>query len=103
MLVNAGEIPPESVLEADVCIVGAGIAGLAMAGALGRKGVRTLVLESGGEELPELLAMRSWQLIQADELRGGVDAAQRLIELPSATSTIELMIGSDSSPAIDRR
>lgn len=42
--------PEPHSLSANVCIVGAGIAGLLIADSLSRKGVRTVVLESGGQE-----------------------------------------------------
>ncbi len=37
-------------LDADVCIVGAGPAGLTLAGALARAGWRVVLLESGGRD-----------------------------------------------------
>lgn len=45
-LVDATAIPGGSTLEADVCVVGAGPAGVAVAAELDRAGVRTLLLES---------------------------------------------------------
>jgi choline dehydrogenase-like flavoprotein len=55
MLVDARTLPDGSRLEADLCIVGGGMAGIAIArelieGAGGPGGVRIMILESGGEE-----------------------------------------------------
>ncbi len=49
MMLDAEELPDGSALDADVCIVGAGAAGIAMALELAGSGCRVLVLESGGE------------------------------------------------------
>jgi choline dehydrogenase-like flavoprotein len=43
-------MPEGTVLSADVCIVGAGPAGITIARELGRAGVRVLLLESGGRD-----------------------------------------------------
>lgn len=48
MLNDARSLLPDAVLEADVCIVGAGPAGITIALELARRGVDTLVLEGGG-------------------------------------------------------
>lgn len=48
METDANALRPGTRLEADVCIVGAGPAGLALAGALAGSGLRVCVLESGG-------------------------------------------------------
>jgi choline dehydrogenase-like flavoprotein len=47
-LVDAEDIPRDTLLESDVCLVGAGAAGLALAVSLENSGLRVLVLESGG-------------------------------------------------------
>ena len=49
MEVDARQIEAGTTLEADVCVVGAGPAGLALARGLCGRGLRVLVLESGGE------------------------------------------------------
>ena len=46
--VDARRLPPGTALQADVCIAGAGPAGLSLALALARRGTRVLLLESGG-------------------------------------------------------
>ena len=48
MLVDARTVPDGSRIEADVCIVGAGAAGITMARELRRRPLRVVVLESGG-------------------------------------------------------
>jgi hypothetical protein len=47
-LVDLRESPPASVLDADVCVIGAGAAGLTVATELGRAGRDVVLLESGG-------------------------------------------------------
>jgi len=53
MLLDARQFPVGTVLDAEICIVGAGAAGIAMAMALRGRGLRVLLLESGGLELEE--------------------------------------------------
>jgi choline dehydrogenase-like flavoprotein len=48
MIIEANDFPNQHVLSADVCIVGAGAAGIAIALELTNKGLDILVLESGG-------------------------------------------------------
>ncbi len=50
MIVDARGLDPGSRLEADVCIIGAGAAGITLARALGERDVRVCLLESGGLE-----------------------------------------------------
>jgi hypothetical protein len=49
MLMDAAEISPDSCLEADVAVVGAGPAGIVVALELARAGRRVLLIDSGGE------------------------------------------------------
>ena len=51
MLLDLNDLPPDQELSADVCIVGAGAVGLALATDLARKGIKVVVLESGGKTL----------------------------------------------------
>lgn len=48
MLIDARSLPIDADLSADVCIVGAGIAGITLARELERQGVASLLLEAGG-------------------------------------------------------
>ena len=49
MMMDARTLPDAALLEADVCTIGAGPAGLTIAHALDRSGLDVLVLESGGQ------------------------------------------------------
>jgi choline dehydrogenase-like flavoprotein len=51
MLAEARDVPAGKRLEADLCIVGAGAAGIAMARGLSGRGLRIVLLEGGGEQL----------------------------------------------------
>jgi choline dehydrogenase-like flavoprotein len=51
VIVDARELPPDHTIEADVCIVGAGAAGIALARYLGDAGVSVCLIESGGRDL----------------------------------------------------
>jgi choline dehydrogenase-like flavoprotein len=55
MEIDARKIPYGTTLEADLCVVGAGPAGLALARAFVGEGVRLLLLESGGSEPEEVI------------------------------------------------
>ena len=63
MLLDARQLESGTLIEADVCIVGAGAAGITVARDLGRAGLRVALLESGGlvPSLPstDLLRARS--------------------------------------------
>src|SRR5918998_540563 len=48
MLVDARSLPPGQIVAADVCVVGAGAAGIALARTLARRGLSLAVLEAGG-------------------------------------------------------
>lgn len=50
MHVDANSLPPQAALAADLCIVGAGPAGLTIARELARSKLNIVVLESGGFE-----------------------------------------------------
>ena len=50
MIVDARTLPPDHAVEADLCIVGGGVAGVALARSFVGTPVRVCVLESGGEE-----------------------------------------------------
>lgn len=50
MILNAITLPPGAVLEADICIVGGGAAGLSLASALDGSGLSVLLLEAGGRK-----------------------------------------------------
>lgn len=65
MFHDARSLPAGTVLEGDICIVGAGAAGITLARVLGARGVRVVLLESGGMELEE-----PTQALYAGEQRG---------------------------------
>lgn len=48
MIVDGRSLEDETVIDADLCIVGSGPAGIALAGALGVLGIRIAMIESGG-------------------------------------------------------
>src|SRR3546814_6797438 len=50
MLIDARSLQTGTEVETDLCIIGAGPAGLTIAKALGGKGIRTALLESGGPD-----------------------------------------------------
>lgn len=50
MLIDTRELPPGTVIEADLAIVGGGIAGIAIAREFEQSGLDVCILESGGEE-----------------------------------------------------
>lgn len=50
MVIDTRRLDEEAVVAADVCIIGGGMAGLALGLELSRRGVSTVVLESGGHE-----------------------------------------------------
>src|SRR4051812_7116273 len=49
MFADAREVTAETTLGADLCVIGAGAAGIAIARTLAGRSLRVLVLESGGE------------------------------------------------------
>lgn len=65
MFHDARTIPAGTVLQGDICIIGAGAAGIALAHALLGRGLRTILLESGGLELEE-----PTQALYQGEIRG---------------------------------
>ena len=65
MFHDARSLPAGTLLEAEICIIGAGAAGITLAHALGARGKHVLLLESGGMELEE-----PTQALYAGEQRG---------------------------------
>lgn len=53
MIIDARELPDSHVIDADLCIVGAGAAGITLARELNGQGLRVWLLESGGFEPDE--------------------------------------------------
>ncbi len=66
MILDIAEIEPGAVLRGDICIVGGGAAGIAMALALEGSGRRVILLEAGG-----MRAERETQALAAGELAPG--------------------------------
>jgi choline dehydrogenase-like flavoprotein len=50
MLIDTRELPPNTRIEADLAIIGGGIAGIALARQFEQSGIDVCILESGGEE-----------------------------------------------------
>src|SRR5258707_70505 len=65
MIHDARQLPTGAVLETEVCVVGAGAAGITLAHALRDVGFRVLLLESGGFEFED-----ETQALCAGENRG---------------------------------
>ena len=64
MLVDARTLPAGENLEADICIAGAGPAGIALATALAETGRRVVLAESGGLEFdPATQALYDGELV----------------------------------------
>jgi choline dehydrogenase-like flavoprotein len=53
MFIDARQVAEGSLLEGDLCIIGAGAAGITIAREMGGRGRRVLLLESGGETLDD--------------------------------------------------
>ena len=53
MLIDANEVASGSVIQTQICIVGGGIAGIAMGLEFEKAGIDTVVLESGGTHRDE--------------------------------------------------
>jgi choline dehydrogenase-like flavoprotein len=67
MLRDCREIPDKSVLKTDICIVGAGPAGITLADALAANGHEVMLLEAGGEGLdPAAQELLSGEVDQVD-------------------------------------
>jgi choline dehydrogenase-like flavoprotein len=53
MFIDAGELSKGEILETEICVIGAGAAGIAIARELGGRDFRVLLLESGGFDFDE--------------------------------------------------
>ncbi len=56
MFIDGRTLPPDETLDADLCIIGAGAAGLSLIHGLAGRGLRILLLESGGAADTQALA-----------------------------------------------
>jgi choline dehydrogenase-like flavoprotein len=66
VLLDARSLPQDTVIETDVCIVGAGAAGIAMARELAGQPVRVVLLESGGVDFdPDVQALYRGETVGA--------------------------------------
>lgn len=66
MLIDAQLLPSNVTIEADVCIVGSGPAGITLARELAQAGLEICMLESGSEEMPDE-ATKSLGHVEIDE------------------------------------
>ncbi len=80
MLIDANELDGQAPLAADVCVVGAGPAGLAIASALARADIPTIVLEQAGQGAIGGNSLR-WLIELGKRSKNGV----RLAPLPPET------------------
>ncbi|MDX9818384.1 MAG: GMC family oxidoreductase [Desulfococcus multivorans] len=60
MLINAFELSPDSTIETDICVVGAGVAGISFAMEYIDAGYRVCLLESGGIEADRVTQSLNW-------------------------------------------
>ena len=74
MHIDARKLPDNSVITGDICIVGAGAAGISMALELKNSGKKIILLEGGGFEYDE----------QVQELYAGTSTGQKYFPLKSA-------------------
>jgi choline dehydrogenase-like flavoprotein len=74
MHIDARELPNGSIIEGDICIVGAGAAGISMALEFNNTGLKVILLEGGGFEYDE----------QVQELYAGKSTGQKYFPLKSA-------------------
>jgi choline dehydrogenase-like flavoprotein len=84
VLLDARNVPDGTTLEADVCIIGGGPAGLTVARELAAPGRRTIVLESGGDEVEEGtqdLARGSCTAEPITDLLGATEVDMHLLRL----------------------
>lgn len=73
MLLDAAEVDDGATIDADLCIVGAGVAGLTVARELSGRGKRIVVLESGAtgpEDEPQALAEGAYLAEEVTDLLG---------------------------------
>jgi choline dehydrogenase-like flavoprotein len=68
VLIDARSVAQDSVVRADVCILGGGPAGLTLAGALRSSGLAVLLLESGGRSEGALSDRTSLDLLRAQSV-----------------------------------
>jgi choline dehydrogenase-like flavoprotein len=73
MIISARDIDPGKILDANLCVVGAGAAGITLALELERRGIDTVVLEGGGEEYDA----------QSQDLHGGECVGERRFDIRS--------------------
>jgi choline dehydrogenase-like flavoprotein len=80
MFTDARDLPPDSTLEADLCIVGAGIAGISIAREFIGRGQSVILLEGGGLEftksLRDLPTVLRRHTLGEQALASGVNAGQ---------------------------
>ncbi len=77
MLNSLDETRPAGPLEADVAVIGAGLAGIVLADALTRAGLSVLLLESGGERQIEEVHLLNAVELTAQNYRGATEGRFR--------------------------
>ncbi|HMR29463.1 MAG TPA: GMC family oxidoreductase [Geminicoccaceae bacterium] len=83
MKLDARRIPSGTLLEADICIVGAGAAGITIACELAESGLAVLLMEAGGEDYDD----EAQSLYAGRSLAGEIDpAVNRLRQLGGSTN-----------------
>lgn len=85
MIKDANDIPANTVLHADLCIVGGGAAGITLALALQDSGLSIILLESGGDK-PDAQAQKLYEGTVADERMHTLPDRYRVRQLGGSTS-----------------
>ncbi len=78
MLIDAHTVEPATRLEADICVVGTGPAGMTLLKRLAASGIRVLAIESGGRLLnPENQTLCDGKIVSSDYPTGALMSSRR--------------------------